>query len=304
MSVLLTATFTRLDGSPASGTVRVTPSRSPIMDPGGQIIISGPQTFSLDKDGKLNAEIQASNDPDLGAPFTYTIDVHLTHATWKIARVWIPHGTPSVDLSTIADYTPLPGEPTRLVTIPADGVDGQVLVWDGAGFTWMDVPPGPQGPPGEVTTAALTAALAGKVTGTGLTLRHDTTVGTRVLLDHPGGTLMLHGDTGWRDISGLLENGWTGSLRIRRVGPQIFLAGQDLTPGTSTVLIPALPTVWRPHLRTPLTAQIAGSTPLYARVHSSGSVQLDISSSTIRDLAGSWSVTHAWPTTHLGTPTT
>ena len=44
------------------------------------------------------------------------------------------------------------------------------------------------------------ATLAGKVTGTGMTLRHDNSVGERVLLDHPGGSTMLYGDTGWRRI--------------------------------------------------------------------------------------------------------
>ena len=43
--VTLTGTFTRLDGTPAAGMVRVTPSRSPIMDADGKIVISGPQEF-------------------------------------------------------------------------------------------------------------------------------------------------------------------------------------------------------------------------------------------------------------------
>ena len=59
--------------------------------------------------------------------------------------------------------------------------------------------------------------LAGKVTGAGMTLRHDTSVGTRVLLDHPGGTTMLYGDTGWRNLDEhLAANGLTGTFRARR----------------------------------------------------------------------------------------
>lgn len=156
--VTLTGKFTRIDGSPASGTVRITPSRSPILDSAGQVVISGPQTFPLEPDGTLSTPIPASNDPDLGPPFTYTVEALLSHNPWKISKVWIPHGPSTIDISTIADYTPLPGTPTRTVTIPADGEDGQVLVWDGAGFVWDF----PQGEQGEVTTAALTAALAGK----------------------------------------------------------------------------------------------------------------------------------------------
>lgn len=156
--VTLTGTFTRLDGTPATGTVKVTPSRSPIMDPDGKIVISGPQTFPLDKDGKLTTEIPASNDPDLGPPFTYAIDVNLTHANWKISKVWIPHGSTTVDLSDIADYEPTPGMETRVVTIPADGADGQVLVWDGAGFSWDYPPTGPQGPKGDMDAEQLAGA--------------------------------------------------------------------------------------------------------------------------------------------------
>ena len=177
--VTLTGKFTRIDGTPASGTVRITPSRSPILDSAGQVVISGPQTFPLEPDGTLSTPIPASNDPDLGPPFTYTVEALLSHNPWKISKVWIPHGPTTIDISTIADYTPLPGEPTRTVIVPADGEDGQALVWDGAGFVWEfpqggqgpqgeqgpQGPPGetgPQGVPGEVTTAALTAALAGK----------------------------------------------------------------------------------------------------------------------------------------------
>lgn len=232
--VTLTGTFTRLDGSPATGTVKVTPSRSPIMDPDGKVVISGPQVFPLGVDGTLNVPIPASNDPDLGPAFTYSIDVNLTHASWKISKVWIPYGSTTVDLSEIGDYQPVPGVATRVVTIPADGTDGQVLVWDGAGFSWDYPPEGPQGPPGEVTTAALTAALAGKVTGQGMTVRVDTTVGTRVLLDHPGGTTMLYGNTGWRDISGLLINGWTGNAWIRRDTNLVTLRVHALSPATAT----------------------------------------------------------------------
>ena len=63
---------------------------------------------------------------------------------------------------------------------------------------------------------ALTAALAGKVTGTGMTLRHDTSVGERVFLDHPGGSTMLYGRTGWRDMSSYFPPGVNGTFLARR----------------------------------------------------------------------------------------
>ena len=150
MSITSTATFTRLDGGPASGTVRITPSRSPILDSAGQVVISGPQTFPLGPDGTLSTPIPASNDPELGPPFTYTVEALLSHNHWKISKVWIPHGPSTIDISTIADYTPVPGEPTRTVKVPTGGVDGQVLVWDGAGFSWDYPPQGEAGLDGDI----------------------------------------------------------------------------------------------------------------------------------------------------------
>ncbi len=99
MSVLLTATFTRLDGTPASGTVRVTPSRSPIMDPEGQIIISGPQMFPLQADGSISISLPASDDPLLGEAFTYTVVASMDHANWRITGLTLPVGSVTVDLS-------------------------------------------------------------------------------------------------------------------------------------------------------------------------------------------------------------
>ena len=298
--VTLTGKFTRIDGTPATGTVRVTPSRSPIMDSAGRVVISGPQSFPVQSGGLLEVEIPASNDPDLGAPFTYRIEVILDHASWKISKVWIPHGSATVDLSQVSDFEPVPGVATRVVTIPADGTDGQVLVWDGAGFSWMDAPAGPQGPPGEVTTAALTTALAGKVTGTGMTVRVDTTVGTRVLLDHTGGTLMLYGDTGWRDIRGLLENGWKAEfLRVRRVGNTVNILGKlngSAKTGDKIVQSP------------PGFAFYAGSHQLPGRLGgdrmtllAGGAIQ-SISTSISAAMFETWITNDPWPITLPGVP--
>lgn len=34
---------------------------------------------------------------------------------------------------------------------------------------------------------------------------------------------LVYGDTGWRNVSSLLVNGWTGTVRIRRVGDLVYL---------------------------------------------------------------------------------
>lgn len=74
------------------------------------------------------------------------------------APLWLPPVAPPPEGPRIEN---------RVVTIPADGEDGQVLVWDGGGFSWEDIsgggsgaigpegpmgpegPEGPEGPPGE-----------------------------------------------------------------------------------------------------------------------------------------------------------
>lgn len=76
----------------------------------------------------------------------------------------------------------------------------------------------------------LDQALTTKADGSGLGLRVDTTVGTRVLLDHPGGTLMLSGDTGWRDVTPPLPNAkmTSGQILIRRENSTLLVWLKDI----------------------------------------------------------------------------
>ena len=63
------------------------------------------------------------------------------------------------------------------------------------------------------------------------TVSVDTSVGTRVF----AGDTMIHGDTGWCDIAGDLENGWTATLfRIKRVGDEVTIRTENLNAGTAT----------------------------------------------------------------------
>lgn len=70
--------------------------------------------------------------------------------------------------------------------------------------------------------------------GQGMGVRVDSSVGTRVLLDHPGGTTMLYGDTGWRslpvptDVPGATPAGPT-PFRIRRVGDVVHAVIDRIT---------------------------------------------------------------------------
>lgn len=179
--------------------------------------------------------------------------------------------------------------------------------------------PGRQGPPGEVTTAALTTALAGKVTGTGMTLRLDTTIGTRVLLDHPNGTTMLMGDTGWRDITSICEGIESGTVLIRRTTTDVHWRFQAVTlsPGAGTLTIAiTIPFGWRP-IDTAVTSTVARQFSFVHRqnlaiqagnlfwlsettIMSPGATTTTRPSSTISGILSAPAT--GWPTAQIGTP--
>ena len=64
-----------------------------------------------------------------------------------------------------------------------------------------------------------------------LTLRVDNSVGTRVFV----GDVMIHGDTGWRDVTSLLRNGWTAdTFLMRRVGDLVEVRVSNLNGTNAT----------------------------------------------------------------------
>lgn len=294
---LLTLDSRKLTGEVEPGELKIRTSRTPIFDTATKTTFASPVTVPIGRDGRVEVELPPSHSDSTGAAFLYTLEAKLAGSTWLVRNVFLPD-VEQIDITDLHNVAPAPGEATRVVRIPADGQDGQVLVWDGdGGFSWADQIPGP---PGEVTTAALTAALAGKVTGQGMEVRVDTTVGTRVLLDHPGGTLMLHGDTGWRDITGLVLNGWVSSvLAIKRTGDDISLRGRlDGRAATADTIL-NLPVGWR----IALGRSISHATP-------AGDLLIDATANTLRTTSRSqyfdffmrWPATSTWPATTLGTP--
>ena len=64
-----------------------------------------------------------------------------------------------------------------------------------------------------------------------LALRVDNSVGTRVFV----GDVMIHGDTGWRDVTSLLRNGWTAdTFLMRRVGHTVETRATGLSGESAT----------------------------------------------------------------------
>lgn len=127
--VKLTGTLSRLDGSAHAGTVQLIPSRSPIYDSGGQVVISGAQRFPLDLDGSFTAELPASNDPTLGPAFTYElrVDLGVSHV-WRVKGIEIPMTRNTIDLTEVSSGASTPGVPTVVVELPAGGDEGDSLV--------------------------------------------------------------------------------------------------------------------------------------------------------------------------------
>ena len=173
------------------------------------------------------------------------------------APLWLPTMSP---LPTGPGVVQVVTEATRIAAEAAAAraevaADSAWLAVEAPGRQGPQGEQGPQGPPGEVTTAALTTALAGKVSGTGMTVRVDTSVGTRVLLDHPNGTTILSYDSGWRALcrwtggavtEGTLPTGLTprgtgaGGIYIRRLLDTITVAivDADVTQPSPVINLP------------------------------------------------------------------
>lgn len=97
---------------------------------------------------------------------------------------------------------------------------------------------------GELITASRMNEIVGAANTIGL--RVDNTVGKRIFITDGTTEHMVSGDTGWRDISGLLINGWTISpdgARIRRDANVVTLriVGINKAAATNESFMKAIP---------------------------------------------------------------
>lgn len=151
-------------------------------------------------------------------------------------------------------------------------------------------------PARDQTLAARDATLA-----LGLTV--DTSVGTRVFV----GNTMIHGDTGWRDISSLVTfpvtNGW---IRMRRVGLSVEVLANSLSVDTSgSVSILTLPPGFRPAALIPLETRAywGSDTVEIGRVNSTGVMQFrTLSSGNQMNIHLTFTTQNPWPTSLPGSP--
>lgn len=89
-------------------------------------------------------------------------------------------------------------------------------------------------------------------------LRVDTSVGTRVFL----GNTMIYGDTGWRDVTGMLVNGWTARyVHIRRIADMAYINVTAMVGGSLPDFLPVIEGFYRyPSGSTSQTALPGGTT--------------------------------------------
>lgn len=143
-------------------------------------------------------------------------------------------------------------------------------------------------------TASMTTSVQAQVTAAPVGATFSSTDGASVgawqWQKLPAGWTVGFGDTGFRDITGLLSTGWTAStLKISRVGFMVTLIAVGLTPGpaaTSTIISNPFTNLISPH-----SVPIVGPTP-----SGIGSIVLNGSGLTGSASIGSFSGTGTWRT--------
>ncbi|WP_157156267.1 hypothetical protein [Diaminobutyricimonas sp. LJ205] len=176
-------------------------------------------------------------------------------------------------------------------------------------------------PAASAGVAAAIAAQAGKVVqGSGSpngvvtaavgTLYVDTakTLGAHIWRKDAGtgntGWIVVNGDTGWRNLDATLVNGWTGTLRLRRINYQVQVQG-TLTATTATARqLSAVTAGFLPSFsNVPMPAYYGGSTLIFSRVRTNTAIEMDNTTvpTNARECAVSYLTGDAWPTTLPGT---
>lgn len=114
---------------------------------------------------------------------------------------------------------------------------------------------------------------------------------------------LIYGDTGWRDISGLLLNGWTGTVFLRRLGHTVFLRHNALNRASATganfMTVPAGFASGASDALSIVTRPVTGSTPAYGSL-SGGTLGYTLTDGEPRASQLSWPTTDAWPTSLPG----
>lgn len=136
----------------------------------------------------------------------------------------------------------------------------------------------------------------------------DTTVGNRIF----AGDTMIQGDTGWRNLSDSMVNGWEGNLYIRRINNIVYLRGSIIAANATAGYPIDLMSGFRPGILTGPAGNDYGAALVFTAGNSpavkSVSCYFDRVSIAGYDTADtymvnvSWPTSNAWPATLPGTP--
>ena len=113
-------------------------------------------------------------------------------------------------------------------------------------------------------------------------------------------------DTGWRDVSGGLESGATGALRVRRVNEAVYFSTFNINSTVNGIwLVPSGFRIVDPGNGTSFAIAKADGTPGAVTYSVAGAKKIDISSAmklyTETVYAWSWQTQDSWPTSLPGT---
>lgn len=145
------------------------------------------------------------------------------------------------------------------------------------------------------------------------TARISTTAGKAIYLAQTGSPTehLVHGDTGWRDISSLLINGYTGTIRIRRTQYDVKLQIVSMSAASATsgafLVAPSGFGLGNSSIGNVRGFVFDNDTPITMRgvniSGASGSISITQYSATDTSLLGSfeWSTNEVWPTALPGT---
>lgn len=120
-----------------------------------------------------------------------------------------------------------------------------------------------------------------------------------------GRSQLVYGDTGWRDITALLANGWTAAFAyLRRTMHTVELQLLSPVAGTATTVY-TLPSGFVPRggISLMLRPTSGTSPPVYGSVGSNGDVGLPLGSTPASGgHSFTWTTTQNWPASLPGTP--
>lgn len=321
----ITGTHQDPQGNPHEGYVLVTPSVPKVHDTAGNVILSGSVRADLVAGVYLVDQLPPTDDVTLDpSGFSYTVTVFLTGQPAVVHRyVDVPSGV-TVDEATVG--TPLdPGAPTYQALVREAEVSAAAALTsetNAASSAAAAATSETNAATSEANAAAsATAAETPGLTGTGspegvvtatVGARYVDTLATNGAVEWIKATgsgntgwKVAYGDTGWRNVTGNVINGWTANtILFRRIGDLVHVHLENVAASSATSDVAfGVPTGYSPATPSPHRGILTSANNVsYRYLASSSNVTVQGRSGATIYCTTSWSCTAAWPTTLPGTP--